>query len=206
MIAHLLPLVGLALFFVIGFIWRPWLQYRRYGTLGVVLFHSTRWDQWLRDSLVVTLLLAAFAQAIGAAMWPNLIRDLSIFTPPARGLGLAIGAALMFGGTALMVIAQLRLGASWRIGIEETASPGLVTGGLYQVCRNPIFLGMFSTMTGLALLLPTFISAAVFLGTVVCTRSQTLEEEAYLLATYGEAYRRYAQRVGRFLPGLGTLA
>ncbi len=206
MIARFLPLTGLVLFFVIGFIWRPWLQYRRYGTLGVILFHSARWDQRLRDTLVISLLLAAFAQAIAAVALPNVVRDLSIVAPPARGIGLAIGAALMFGVTILMVIAQLRLGASWRIGIEETASPGLVTSGLYQFCRNPIFLGMFTTMTGLVVLLPTLIYSAVFLGTFVCMRSQTLEEEAYLLSTYGEAYRRYAQRVGRFLPGLGKLS
>jgi len=33
-----------------------------------------------------------------------------------------------------------------------------------------------------------------------------LVEEPYLLRTHGPAYARYAQRVGRFLPGLGTLA
>jgi protein-S-isoprenylcysteine O-methyltransferase Ste14 len=31
-------------------------------------------------------------------------------------------------------------------------------------------------------------------------------EEPYLLATHGEAYRRYASRTGRFVPGLGRWA
>jgi protein-S-isoprenylcysteine O-methyltransferase Ste14 len=105
-----------------------------------------------------------------------------------------------------MVAAQLRLGASWRIGIDEGASPGLVTAGLYQLCRNPIFLGMFVTLAGLVVLLPTWISAAVFVGTIVCIRHQVLAEEAYLTSTYGEAYQKYAGRVGRFLPGLGRLS
>jgi protein-S-isoprenylcysteine O-methyltransferase Ste14 len=32
-----------------------------------------------------------------------------------------------------------------------------------------------------------------------------LTEEAYLIRTYGDAYRAYARQVGRFVPGLGTL-
>jgi protein-S-isoprenylcysteine O-methyltransferase Ste14 len=36
-------------------------------------------------------------------------------------------------------------------------------------------------------------------------RGQVIEEEAYLLRTYGEEYRSFARRVGRFLPGVGAL-
>ena len=36
-------------------------------------------------------------------------------------------------------------------------------------------------------------------------RFQVAEEEAYLVRTYGDSFRAYAARVGRFLPGLGTL-
>ena len=31
-------------------------------------------------------------------------------------------------------------------------------------------------------------------------------EEPYLLRTHGDAYRAYASRVGRFVPGIGRLA
>ena len=33
-----------------------------------------------------------------------------------------------------------------------------------------------------------------------------LVEEPYLLRQHGDAYRNYAARVGRFVPGLGRLA
>jgi len=33
-----LPLVGVLLFIAIAFGWRPWLQRRRYGTSGLLLF------------------------------------------------------------------------------------------------------------------------------------------------------------------------
>ena len=143
------------------------------------------------------------AQLIVEAVAPDFAARFSIALPLVGGLGTALGAELVFGGTAFMAIAQLRLVVY--IGIQESASPGLVTGGMYQFCRNPIFLGMFITLIGLALLMPTWISAAVLIGSLVCVRSQVLEEEVYLSVTYRDAYRRYASRVGRFIPGLGIL-
>ena len=116
-----------------------------------------------------------------------------------------IGALLMLAGLALLVAAQLDLGTAWRIGIEEGARSGLVTGGLYRFCRNPIFLAMLAIMVAYALLIPTFLSSVLVVGTYIGVRQQVSAEEGYLARTYGEAYRDYAARVGRFVPGLGKL-
>ena len=105
----------------------------------------------------------------------------------------------------LLVMAQLNLGASWRIGIEEGASPGLVTNGLYRFCRNPIFLAILTILTGYTLLLPTRLSLILLLGAFIGIRQQVLAEEAYPARAYGDAYREYARNVGRFLPGVGRL-
>jgi protein-S-isoprenylcysteine O-methyltransferase Ste14 len=59
--------------------------------------------------------------------------------------------------------------------------------------------------TGLSILLPTALSLAMLLVAVGCVRAQVLEEEAYLLRTYGGGYRAFAGRVGRFVPGVGLL-
>ena len=119
---------------------------------------------------------------------------------PARDRRGASGAGLI-----LLVAAQLHLGAAWRIGIEEGARPGLVTGGLYRFCRNPIFLALLVFVSGYVMLLPTRLSLALLLGACIGVRLQVAAEEAYLLAAYGETYRDYARRVGRFLPGAGRL-
>jgi protein-S-isoprenylcysteine O-methyltransferase Ste14 len=204
-LSRYLPLAGLVLFFAIGLVWRAWLQYRRHGNAGLILFRPGPWSQHLRDLLFVALLLTASCQAIAFAMSPSSLSAACILPPPVEGVWLALGVLLLFGGTAFMVAAQLRLGASWRVGIDEGASPGLVTAGLYRLSRNPIFLGIFVTLAGLVVLLPTWISLAVLIGTIVSIRYQVLAEEAYLTSTYGDAYRGYAGRVGRFLPCMGRL-
>lgn len=61
------------------------------------------------------------------------------------------------------------------------------------------------TLTGFTLLLPTWLSLTALVGAFFGIRQQVLEEEAYLLRAYGNAYLAYAGRVGRFLPGVGRL-
>jgi protein-S-isoprenylcysteine O-methyltransferase Ste14 len=198
MIWRYLPLIGITLFIGVACCWRPWLQFRRFGTWGIVLFRSTSGVQILRDSLAVVAFALLMGQAVVAAGWPEAL------SPVVRNDWMQVtGGVLLFGGLILLVSAQLQLGASWRIGIEEDAQPGLVTHGLYRFCRNPIFLAILVIFTGYTLLLPTMLSFMLLLGTSVGVRQQTLAEEAYLLRAYGEAYRRYARRVGRFWPGLG---
>jgi protein-S-isoprenylcysteine O-methyltransferase Ste14 len=204
-VTRVLPLTGFLFFFGVGVVWRSWLQYRRHGHSGIVLFRSGDRGQKLRESLFVLFLSAIAGQAVAFAVATGSLSRLYVLAPPSGAGWLAAGDILLFGGVAFMVMAQLHLGASWRIGIEEGASPGLVSVGLYRFCRNPIFLGMFLCMAGFAVLMPTWLSVAILLGTIIGVRRQVLEEEAYLLRTYGESYRAYARSVGRFLPGVGSL-
>jgi protein-S-isoprenylcysteine O-methyltransferase Ste14 len=197
---RLLPLIAVLLLFVIAGGWRPWLQYRRHGFSGILLFRSGGLTQKLRDAGTVVLFTLLFAQAVVAAGWPGKLSLLIARESLASLLLYGAGSLLMFAGLMLLVAGQLHLGASWRIGIEAGAKPGLVTHGLYRVSRNPIYLGLIVFVTGYALTLPTIVLLiALYLG----IRQQVAAEEAYLVATYGEAYRDYARRVGRFLPGVG---
>jgi protein-S-isoprenylcysteine O-methyltransferase Ste14 len=200
-----LPLIGLLLLFVIAGAWRPWLQYRRHGSWGFCLFRSGGLANQLRDAGTVVVFTLLLAQAVAAARWPD---SLSPLVARASSTGLVLygaGAPIMFAGLSLLVAGQLHLGASWRIGIEAGARPGLVTDGLYRVCRNPIFLGLLIFVTGYALMLPTALSLVLLVGFYLGIRHQVAAEEAYLVDSYGAAYRDYARRTGRFVPWIGRL-
>ena len=190
------PLAGIVLFLGIGIGWRSWLQARRYGSSGFLLFQSGRRSQHIRDALGVVLAVALLAQALIAALTPY---------PPRSPIERAIGMTLLFGGVVFLIAAQLNLGASWRIGIDEGARPGLVTTGIYAFCRNPIYLAMLSTFAGYAVLIPTPLSLVMLVGAFIGIRRQIFAEEAYLMRTYGDTFHAYARRVGRFLPGIGRL-
>lgn len=202
MIAHWLPAVFLALFVGIGFGWRIWLQWRRFGHTGLAVFRSGRWSQHLREASLFAVSLLLGFQVLEAGLAPERVSRLAPIAALGH-FGFALGAVLAFGGLVLMVRAQLEMGASWRIGVDEGSRPGLVTHGLYRWTRNPIYLAMFLAFGGLTLMLPTWITLIAFVGTLIGVQRQVREEEAYLLRTYGDEFRHYASRVGRFVPGLG---
>jgi protein-S-isoprenylcysteine O-methyltransferase Ste14 len=109
-------------------------------------------------------------------------------------------------GIAGTFLAQMAMGASWRIGVDESERTELVTGGVFALCRNPIYTFMVVAWVGFALLVPTWLSLASIPAGIVAFQVQVrLVEEPHLLRAHGEPYRAWASRVGRFVPGLGSL-
>jgi len=204
-VASALPLIAVLAFYGLGFGWRTWVQLRRYGSSGIVLFRSGRPGQHLREALFVVLAVALLAEAALAAVAPRRLPGLVPLAPATAAVLRATGTVMVLGATALMLAAQLDLGASWRVGIDEGARPGLVTGGLYRYSRNPIYVAMLAALLAFALLLPSWISLGLLIGAGLGIRRHVRDEEAYLARAYGEEYRRYAARVGRFVPGVGRL-
>ena len=76
----------------------------------------------------------------------------------------------------------------------------IVASGPYRFTRNPIYLGMFLGLIGLAIafdnlwLLITLVPFALVIRYGVVAR-----EEAYLERTFGDVYRGYRSRVRRWL-------
>jgi len=199
-----LPLAGVVLLVVITGCLRPWLQLRRHGTFGILMFRSGRWAQHARDALLVALFALLIGQGMGVASQRHVLRLLVAEHSPTHAGLQAGGAVLLFGGIALLAVAQLNMGASWRVGIKEGDAPGLVSGGLYRFCRHPIYLGLLTAIAGYTAMLLTPLSLALLASAYGGARTQAAAEEAYLIRTYGEAYRAYARRTGRFVPGVGV--
>jgi protein-S-isoprenylcysteine O-methyltransferase Ste14 len=195
-LALALYLVGLALTFGV----RSWVQFRRTGSSG---FHgisgepgSLRW--WAGVLFVLALVL-------GAA---SLVLAVIDVVPPPGGLeGLSVlGLVVAVTGSAGVLAAQTGMGASWRIGVEESERTDLVTDNWFAVVRNPVFTAMVTVQLGLAVMVPTWLSLAALACLVGAVELQVrLIEEPYLLQVHGAAYRDYAGRTGRFVPGLGRL-
>jgi len=204
-ILHFVPFAGIISVLLIGVIGRALVQRMRYGTLGIVRFDLKAPAQAARAAGFVLFFGVLAVQALDAARRPAGARA-AAWLPPEGALALSIaGAIVLVGGLGLLVAAQLQMGASWRIGIDENAKPGLIDGGLFRFCRNPIYLALLVIVAGYVAMLPTLLSLLMWVGAYLSVRLQIRAEEAYLRRSYGEAYQAYARRVGRLLPYLGRL-
>jgi protein-S-isoprenylcysteine O-methyltransferase Ste14 len=84
--------------------------------------------------------------------------------------------------------------------VNVRANATLVTDGPYRWVRHPMYLGVAVLILAVSLLSA---SAFMAIGGGLCVAMQvrrTRTEEAKLVERFGEAYRQYASRTGRFLP------
>jgi protein-S-isoprenylcysteine O-methyltransferase Ste14 len=113
-----------------------------------------------------------------------------------------VGAAMVLAGLLIYAAAVRRLADSWRLGIDRTAPGALVTSGTYSWSRNPIYLALDLQVVGAFFVLGTLIALLAALAAVALLHDQVRREERFLAGRYGDAYRRYRRRVGRYVSRL----
>lgn len=185
-------------FLGVAFGWRGWLQHRRTGDHGFRGFSGrTSRVEWLAGVCFTSALVAFFLAPVSTLLG---LLDCVELPGWISGLGILVS----IGGFALVVLAQLDMGSSWRVGVDPTERTRLVTTGLFAVVRNPIFsaLGLFAL--GFAMMVPNLLAAlGVAIGALGLQLQVRFVEEPFLLRAHGETYREYAARVGRFVPRPG---
>ena len=78
----------------------------------------------------------------------------------------------------------------------------IVQDGPYRFVRNPMYLGHMIFLAGLALVLGSWIAAAVLAFHVVWFDGRARADEAHLESLFGDPYRAYRKRVKRWIPGV----
>lgn len=112
----------------------------------------------------------------------------------------ALGFAAITVGLLVCGAAVRDMGASWRIGVDRLNPGPLVTAGLFRRVRHPIYAGMLSITTGMALLTADPLSIATAGAAWVGLPIQARLEEEFLVSRYGDAYKRHQSQSGRFWP------
>lgn len=97
------------------------------------------------------------------------------------------------------MIAQIQMGNSWRIGIDEEKKTDLVSSGVFGFSRNPIFLGMIVTLFGLFLAFPNAFTLIILILGFVLIQIQVRLEEEFLTSLHGEDYLEFRRTVRRWL-------
>lgn len=200
-----MPVLALSLyvaFIAVAFGLRTAIQVRRTGSSGVHRLSGPPGSaEWLAG--------VGFFVALGLGFAAPLLALLGVVEPigtlDTAALHVA-GAALAIAGIVATFLAQLAMGASWRVGVDPEERTALVTDGPFALVRNPIFSAMLPATLGLVLLVPSWIALLAFAGLLAAIELQVRAvEEPYLLRTHGTAYADYAMRVGRFAPAVGRL-
>jgi protein-S-isoprenylcysteine O-methyltransferase Ste14 len=128
-----------------------------------------------------------------------------LLTPPwieeSGPVVLAINAAAC---AAFAVGALARIWATLWIGGRKKHT--VVDDGPYRVCRNPLYLGTFAMVLGVALFLKSLVFAAALVFVwFLYVWFVVPAEERYMRGRFGSAYDDYCRRVPRWWPKLALL-
>ncbi len=114
-----------------------------------------------------------------------------------------IGAyVISIGGVMVAVLAVLhfRLARTSVNPFDPSKATELITGGVYQISRNPMYLGLAMGLAAWALFLGSPLALLTVPAFAFCMNRMQIEaEEQALEDRFGEAYRAYKKRVRRWI-------
>ena len=149
----------------------------------------------------IVLRMVAFFYMIGSlilyAINPTWLKVLALMLPPwLRWTGILVG----IGGLVLMAWTHQTLGKMWSTNLRIREGHALVTGGPYARIRNPMYTSMIVYAIGWALVASNWLIVVMAVAILAGLLVRTPKEEAMLIEKFGDEYREYMKKTGRYWP------
>jgi protein-S-isoprenylcysteine O-methyltransferase Ste14 len=113
-----------------------------------------------------------------------------------RWLGVGIG--LVGVGLCYWVFSSIGQGISTTVAIRKQAK--LITSGPYRWVRHPLYIVGLVTFGSIGIIAANWFIAGLVVLAFILLVIRTYSEEEHLIANFGDEYRDYMKRTGRFLP------
>lgn len=143
--------------------------------------------------------------SIGNALIPLIyFTPLLSFADYESPLAVGIAGALLFlPGHWIFYRAHRDLGKNWSPILELREEHALVTEGIYQRIRHPMYTSVWIFVIAQALLLPNWVAGLSGLVPFACLYfSRVHKEERMMKEQFGTQYEEYLKQTGRLLPRL----
>ncbi len=165
-------------------------------TQGKIEYKEGRTHRLLRFIFGLPFIIAVFWYMFD----PSILAWAAVPLPVwAQWVGVVLGVA----SVPLIWWVQHSLGSNFSTVLHVREEHTLVMQGPYRWVRHPMYTVLYMNLTAAFLLSRNLLIGGFFLGAltiIVITRLKN--EEAAMVEKFGDEYRRYMQRTGRFLPKL----
>ena len=187
-------LFSLCLFAVFGIMVLARAAVLRKSGIRVIVFGQTDKSDFLLVPLILAIVYTVAAKTFGLPVWGVLIRPFWGGVAPGRaGLALCVLSVTGF------AITLAGFGNSFRVGIDKNKPDKLVTGGMFAISRNPLYVCMLMFFCGLFLVHRNIVIAVAVVIVAAVIHRQIIREENFLAAHYGKEYVEYSKKVRRYL-------
>ena len=171
-------------------------QRKAQQTRGKIEYRENRLMLLFRLGIGIPFMLLVLAYMIR----PGILAWATVALPDLlQWLGVLLGLASL----PLIWWVQEALGSNFSTTLHVRSEHTLVTQGPYRWVRHPMYTVLYMVLLAVFLLTGNWLISGVFLVSMTMIVLFRLgNEEAVMLEKFGEDYRRYMQRTGRFLPRL----
>jgi protein-S-isoprenylcysteine O-methyltransferase Ste14 len=111
----------------------------------------------------------------------------------------ALGMIICTLGGIIGAVGMATLGKNFRISFPEKETQ-LISHGIYSKTRNPIVLSIFLMMIGTFLIVPNLLTLFNLILNLVGYNAKASDEEVFLCQTFGQEWKDYVMRTGKYLP------
>lgn len=191
-----MSLLLLCTFFLLAVVGRILMQYYYTGNHGI---RPAKRTAPLIEIIPGSVFILSFLLS-AALIVLNYFGLFEFINPLPRSITL-IGAGLGFLGILITLIAQIQMGLSWRIGVDQDEKTALITSGLYAKSRNPIYFGMLLYWIAISLNFPHMLMLlCAFICWISIEAIVRKIEEPYLKRMHGASAETYFGKTNRYLP------
>jgi len=146
--------------------------------------------KWIEVWMKIATYLAVAAEAV------SIFLNTSALPTWLRVFGLLLTAA----GVVFFMLAVYTMKDSWRAGVSYADRTSLVTSGIFQISRNPAFLGFDLVYIGMVCTFFNVPLLVVSAAAGILLHLQIVKhEEPFLREAFGGEYLMYERRVNRYL-------
>jgi protein-S-isoprenylcysteine O-methyltransferase Ste14 len=85
-----------------------------------------------------------------------------------------------------MILAQITMKNSWRMGVDKENKAELITSGLFSISRNPFFLGLLLFFMSIFLISPNVLTLVLFISQFILISIQIRIEEQHLTSVHNK--------------------
>ncbi|MFA6402745.1 MAG: isoprenylcysteine carboxylmethyltransferase family protein [Salinivirgaceae bacterium] len=197
MITAMYILAFLTIYFLVVFV-VPSVRVKRKTGINPYVFKNTDSAHDFLGKVSAPITSLIFIVALVNLIYPTGLHYFAPFTWLQISILKYSGFAIIHLALLWIIIAQLQMSNSWRVGIDHSTKTELKTNGLFSISRNPVFLGMLLTLAGIFFIVPNAITLLVFVTSTLLFQVQVRLEEEYLAKTHGENYLNYCRKTGRW--------
>jgi protein-S-isoprenylcysteine O-methyltransferase Ste14 len=156
-----------------------------------------------RGTLEIVLLSGMW---LGSVILPILWVSTPLFSfadYPLRPAQYAAGVVLFSIGLWLFYRSHVDLSTNWSVSLDIRENHALITSGVYQRLRHPMYSAILLQAVGQALVAPNWIVGAFYLYAFILMFSFRVgPEEQMMLQRFGDRYEVYMRKSQRLIPGI----